>query len=234
MGAGEILKAIWEGYKAGSSGKDLFEFSTSIAGLEVAAAQIEQNQTSYINNKSESNVRNVKANITRIRTYLRNFDTKPPSFSEMKDLEEMTNYQVSTAIGNRATQLLFDIDMAINSGSLPEIDERPWSSKRAGYVRLRDGSRIMALQFEAIVRNKQQELTNITSYEARLLAIGISQDITPADYKMFQEDMKEQLADENSTRRYLTVFSLLANGSRKNYEHYVALIDAGDNPKKKK
>jgi hypothetical protein len=51
---------------------------------------------------------------------------------------------------------------------------------------------------------------------------------------MIQADMNEQKADEDSTRRALTIFAILANGSRKNYERFSAIIEAGDRANGKK
>ena len=228
MGMFDVLGVIWKGYQAGNKGKDLYNFAVSVAGLEVAEYKIEENQTSYIKDKSEANTKTVRANVIVIRDYLRTFDLKPPGLGEMTSMESMAKYQVSIAISNYASQLLFNIDTAISSGNLPEIDDRPWSSRRGGYVRLRDGARIMALQFEGIVRNKQKELKDITAYEARLFALAFSQDITDADLRLIQQDMDQQKSDEDSTVRTLTIFTLLANGSRKNYERFSAIIDAGD------
>ena len=234
MGILDVIVVLWKGYKAGTRGKDLYDFSVGIAGLQVAAAAIEENQTSYINDKSDANTKKVKTNIIAIRDYLRTFDIKPPGLGQMTNLESLAKYQVSIAIGNYASELQFKIDMAISSGNLPEIDDRPWSSRRGGYVRLRDGSQQMALQFEGIVRNKQKGLKEITAYEARLFALAFSQDITDADLQMIQADMNEQKADEDSTRRALTIFAILANGSRKNYERFSAIIEAGDRANGKK
>ena len=234
MGMGDIIGALWKGYKAGTGAGDLGGLAVSVAGLEVAATQIEENQKSYINDKSASNVKKVKTNIINIRDYLRSLDLKAPTTSDMFSMDGVTKYEVSAAISSYASELQFKIDMAISSGDLPEIDDRPWSSRRAGYVRLRDGSRQMALQFEAVVRTKQKELTNITAYEARLLALAFSDDMTDADLHMIQADMNQQKADEDSTRRTLTIFSVLANGARRNYQHFSDIIDAGDSKYAKK
>lgn len=233
MGWGDIITAVWKGYKSGTSGQEIAGFAVSIAGLEVAAAKIEENQKSYINDKSASNTNKVKTDIIGIRDYLRSLSPQGPGVGEMFDQESMANYQVSIAIGNYASELLFKIDMAISSGDLPEIDDRPWSQRRGGYIRLRDGSRQMALQFEGVVRRKQKELTEITRYEARLFALAFSQDITDADLRMIQQEMNQQKADENSTVRTITIFALLANGARTNYERFNAIIEAGDKSEKK-
>ena len=233
MGWGDIITAVWKGYKAGTRGQDIAGFAVSIAGLEVAAAKIEENQKSYINDKSASNTNKVKTDIVGIRDYLRSLSTQGPSVGQMFDQESMTKYQVSIAIGNYASELLFKIDMAISSGELPEIDDRPWSQRRGGYIRLRDGSKQMALQFEGVVRRKQKELTEITRYEARLFALAFSDDVTDADLQMIQQEMNQQKADEDSTVRTITIFALLANGARTNYERFNAIIDAGDKNEKK-
>jgi hypothetical protein len=230
MGMLDVIKVIWDGYNAGGSGKDIANFSASIAGLKVAEARIEQDQTSYINNKSASNVASIKASLTNIRTFLRSLDAEPLGIMDRTSMENMVNFQVSTAISNYASQLLFKIDMAINAGSLPEIDDRPWSTRRAGYVRLQNGYRMMALQFEAIVRNKRKELDNITDYESRLYTLAHSPEILKdqVQFNMIEADFKQQQADEASTRKYLTVFAFLAKASKDNYDRFTALIAAGD------
>lgn len=233
MGWGDIIGALWKGYKAGTRGQDIAGFAVSIAGLEVAAAKIEENQKSYINDKSDANTNKVKTNLIGISDYLRSLESKGPAVGQMFDQESLAKYQVSIAIGNYSSELLFKIDMAISSGELPAIDDRPWSQRRGGYIRLRDGSKQMALQFEAIVRNKQKELKDITLYEARLFALAFSQDITDADLQMIQAEMNQQKADEDSTVRMITIFALLANGARTNYERFSAIIEAGDKNGKK-
>ena len=233
MGMGDIIEVLWKGYGAWSRGLDLSEYAVNLAGLEVASAKIEENQKRYINDKSEANVIRVKTDIILIRDYLRSLQNSGPSVGQMFNLESTAKYQVQIAISNYASELLFKLEMAISSGELPEIDDRPWSQRRGGYIRLRDGSRQMAFQFEAVVRNKQNELKEITSYEARLFALAFSQDVTDGDLQMIQAEMNQQKADEDSTVRTITVFALLANGARKNYERFSAIIDAGDKNGKK-
>ena len=235
MGAGDIVKAVYDGYKAGKKGKDLANFAVSIAGLEVADKKIDANITSYVKDKSADNTKRIKGEIINIRTFLRSLDLKAPGITDMKDLEAVNKYQVSAAISSYAGQLLFKINMAISSGNLPEIDDTPWSSRRAGYVRLRDGARIMALQFEAIVRNKQKELNNITEQEARLAALLASpQGLNAEDIRMINDDIAEQQGDEAETRRYLAMFQMLAKGAAENYQHFNDLIDTGDKRNSKK
>jgi hypothetical protein len=235
MGALDILKVVWDGYKAGGSGQDIANFSASIAGLDVAAAQIEQNRSSYIRDKSAGNTIRIKANITKIRNFLRSLDLSAPTTSDMSSMDGITNYQVSAAISNYASQLLFNIDMAINAGDLPEAEDHPWASRRAGLVRLQNGARMMALQFEAVVRNKTKELDNIEDYESRLYALAHSREIVndQVQFQMIEADYNEQRTEEASTRRYLTMFALMAKASKENYDRFSALIAAGDKKNRK-
>ena len=115
-----------------------------------------------------------------------------------------------------------------SAGVLPPLDDEPWSSRRRGYVRLCEGARAMTLQFEAMVRRKRRELTEITAFEARLFQLAFADGLADSDLRMIQEDMNEQKRDEDAARRSLALFSLLANRSRNNAKRFATIIESGD------
>lgn len=234
MGMLGIIGAVWDGYNAADGAGELAGFAVSIAGMHLAESRIEQNIRSFVNDKSEANARAVRANMRLVRDYLRSITVEQPGTKDLFDSSTAAKYQVSIALANYATQLSLDIAMAVASGNLPPLDDEPWSSRRRGYVRLREGARMMALQFEAMVRRKRQELTAITAFEARLFALAFADDLTDGDLRMIQRDMDEQKREESAARRSLALFSLLANRSRNNYARFAAIIEAGDRAAAKK
>lgn len=223
-----VIKAAWDGYNAADGAGELAGFAVSIAGMQLAEARIKQNINSFVANKSEANAKAVRTNMRLVRDYLRGITVEQPGIKDLVDSSTVAKYQVSIMLANYATQLSLNIDMAVASGQLPPLDDEPWSSRRRGYVRLREGARAMTLQFEAMVRRKRQELTAITEFEARLFGLAFADNLTDADLRMIQRDMDEQKRDENSARRSLALFSLLANRSRNNYARFAAIIEAGD------
>ena len=228
MGMLGIIGAAWDGYKAAGGAGELAGFAVNIAGLQLAESRIQQNIGSYVANKSEANARIVKANMRLVRDYLRGITVERPGVKDMVDVGNLAPYQVSIALANYATQLIGNIDMAVESGNLPPLDEQSWHSRRMGYQRMRNGALAMTLQFEAAVRRKRKELVEITSFEARLFGLAFSSEMSDADLQMIQHDMDEQKKDENAAKRSLAMFALLANRSRRNYERFGAILEAGD------
>jgi len=223
-----VLKSIWDGYSAADGAKELGGFAINVAGMQLAEATIEQDISAYARNKSEANTRAVKASIRQVRDYLKSITVEQPSLKDLFDSSTSAKYQVSIALANYAWQLTFNIDMAVAMGNLPPLDDTPWPSRRRGYVRQRENLYKMTLQFEGLVRRKKAELAAITAFEARLFALAFGEDLTDGDLRMIQRDMDEQKSDENAARRTLSMFTLLANGSRKSYERFGKIIEAGD------
>lgn len=223
-----FLSIIWDAYNAADDAGELGGLAVSYAGLRVAESRIEQNIRSYVGDKSAANSKAVVLNTRQIRDFLKTIEVDQPSIKDLVDSATPAKYQVSILLANYASQLMANIAMAVGAGNLPPLDDTPWSTRRAGYVRLMQGARAMGLQFEAIVRKKQRELTNITELEGRLFGLAFAPELTDADLRMIQADMDEQKKEEDATRRSLAVFVLLANRSRQNHERFSKIIDAGD------
>ena len=228
MGILAVFSAIWDGYSAAEGAGELGGFAVSMAGMQLAEAKIEQGIRSYIGNKSEANTRAVRADMRIVRDYLRTITVEQPAAKDLFDSGTAAKYQVSIALANYATQLITTIHIAVDGGQLPPLDDEPWSSRRRGYVRLCEGARAMTLQFEAMVRRKRRELTEITAFEARLFQLAFADGLADSDLRMIQEDMNEQKRDEGAARRSLALFSLLANRSRNNAKRFATIIESGD------
>ena len=229
-----IISAMWDGYNAAEGAGELGGFAVSIAGMTLAETRIEENIRSYIGNRSAANAKAVATNVRSVRSYLRTISVEQPGLKDLVDKSTSAKYMVSISLANFASQLMTNIAMAVDAGNLPALDETPWSSRRAGFARLREGARVMALQFEAMVRRKKKELHEITAFEARLFGLAFAEEMTDADLQMIQQDMNEQVSEENAARRSLAMFTLLANASRKNYDRYGLIIESGDRARGKK
>ncbi|MEO6102248.1 MAG: hypothetical protein ABIP44_01245 [Pseudoxanthomonas sp.] len=229
-----VIDAIWKGFKAADDAGELGNMTISVAGLSAAQSTIEMNIRSYVGNKSAANTQAVTANIRHVRTYLKTISVQQPGIKDLVDSSTATKYQVSIVLANYASKLSFDINMAVASGNLPQLDETPWSSRRGGFVRQQDNFRSMTMQFEAVLRRKRKELGAITAFEARLFGLAFADGLTDADLRMIQNDMNEQKREEDSTRRTLGLFTMLVTGSRNNFVRLGEIIQAGDRANTKK
>ncbi len=230
----KIIGAILEGKSAAEGAGDLAELAVGISGLAVAESRMEQEIHSYLTNKSETNARRIRANMVGVREYLRRTAGRSaPGVGEMLSLEDQAKYQVTTAIANQAAQLIFRIDMAVDSGSLPPLDDTPWHIRRKSYIRLRNHSRGLAAFYEGEAMRRKRSLSLEAGFEDRLRRLADADDISDSDKVEIRRDLREAESDARALRRTLALAIVLARSSYRNYERYGRLIEAGDRANRK-
>lgn len=219
-----ILKVfrIWNNFDDISS---VGEMVMKQATLEVSDAQIEMAVSKYIKNRGDSSI---VADVKRIEQFLVSQTTSPISGTDFVSTDYGAKNMVKARQALYARELLLKLWYLQAMDHLPSTSPKPWRERRNSLTRLRQGMATMTLQFEAVVRRKTKELKNTREFQGRIMAIALGGDVTDADLKVIEEDMREQDADAAAATAIMNKFAMLANMTHKTVKNIDRVIEAGD------